>query len=81
MSDGRASLFDHADIVILVKRIDGTTGGWECEVGVEGQNVGGGTGGSASAALSVAMDILYGDTNDHLNGDFGAIEHLGNGVR
>ena len=57
------------DIAIIVNEMEG--GGWECEVDVRGANVGGGTGPTASSALSVAMDILYGDTNDWLNGHHG----------
>ena len=49
---------------------------WEAEVTVDGKDAGSGTGPTVSSALDVAMDILYGGTNDHLNGDFGALENI-----
>lgn len=66
--------YDAADVVILVSRMDG--GGWESEVAVEGRWCGCGTGPSASSALDIAMDILYGDKNDWLNDDHGALAGL-----
>lgn len=59
---------------IYVREMDG--GGWESSVGVNGRFRGGGTAPTVAGALDVAMEILYGDTNDHLNGDFGAIKEL-----
>lgn len=65
------------DIAIIVNEMDG--GGWECEVDVRGESVGGGTGPTASSALDVAMDILYGDKNDWLNGWHGHMAQFGAG--
>lgn len=45
-------------------------GVWETDVYLNGEHVGGGT---SSHALSVAGDILYGSTNDHLNGSRGLL--------
>ena len=60
----------------LVITVAGAGDSWESDVEVNGRNVGGGTGPSASSALDVAMNVLYGDTNDWLNGDEGAIRDL-----
>lgn len=65
---------DASALVIHVDRMGDA--GWECDVWIEGRSYGGGTAPTASGALDVAMDILYGDTNDHLNGDHGAIREL-----
>lgn len=49
---------------------------WEVEVVIDGDEVGSGTAPTASGVLDVAMDVLYGDTNDHLNADYGALSRL-----
>lgn len=48
---------------------DGET--WNVDVSVGDHYVGGGT--TPDNPLDVAADILYGDKNDWLNGDFGAL--------
>lgn len=51
---------------------------WIVDVAIDGEWVGDGTAPTASGALDVAMSVLYGDTNDHLSGDDGAIRALRN---
>lgn len=55
--------------VFINAAFDGET--WDVDVSVNDRWVGGGT--TPDYPLDVAADILYGDTNDHLNGDYGAL--------
>jgi hypothetical protein len=56
---------------ITVREMEG--GGWESDVEINRKFVGGGTAPTALGAIDMAMDILYGDNHDWLNGDEGAI--------
>lgn len=49
---------------------------WIVDVEIDGEWAGAGTSSTPAGALDVAMSVLYGDTNDHLNNDFGAIRRL-----
>ena len=65
---------DRRSVVICASEME--FGGWEVDVAVCGRGVGGGTAATAGGALDVAMDVLYGDTNDALNDGGGALREL-----
>jgi hypothetical protein len=71
------SLFWDARVVIAVKEIPAFDRAYEVDVLVDGEDAGGGTAPTVAGAIDVAMNVLFGDTNDHLNGDNGALERAG----
>jgi hypothetical protein len=70
---GSENVAKQRGLMIQVREMDG---GWESVLVINGYFVGGGTAPTVSGALDVAMDILYGDKSDWLNGQEGALyEH------
>lgn len=60
----------------LVIALDQVNDYWIVDVAIDGQWVGDGTAPTVGGALDIASSILYGDPDDHLNGDQGAISAL-----
>lgn len=70
--DSAAQTFPKIEVTIDAA-LDGL-GIWHTDVYLNGECVGGGT--SPHGFLSLADEILYGDTNDRLNGSEGALGDL-----
>ena len=63
-----------ANIRVTVEAELDSIGVWNVDVYLNGECVGGGT--TPEYPLDLANNVLYGDTNDHLNGDHGSLGNL-----
>lgn len=66
--------YSEATLSVSVEAELDALGVWHVDVYVNGEGVGGGT--TPEYPLDLANDVLYGDKNDWLNGDHGALGNL-----
>jgi hypothetical protein len=59
-------------VVVTCRRFNVAGFYWDIDVEIDGENMGGGT--TPDFPLSLASDILYGDTSDWLNGSEGLLD-------